>query len=91
MTILLPLVISLWVASTIVREKKTGMQNIVCLPIRSDRVWAGKASSIVLQLSVSSLLMWAVTTVIGLCTVMYISPIDGLIGCFLLLLSYYSD
>ena len=31
---ILPLVVSLCSASMIVREKKSGMQNIVCLPVR---------------------------------------------------------
>lgn len=41
-SMILPLVVSLCSASMIVREKKNGMQNIVCLPVRFNKIWMGK-------------------------------------------------
>ena len=76
---ILPLVVALCSASMSVREKKTGMQNILCLPVRFPKIWLGKTAAVVILLFVSNLLLWLSTTV---------SPLDGLIGCLLLFLTY---
>lgn len=87
-SMILPLVVSLCSASMIVREKKTGMQNIVCLPIRFDKIWLGKTAAFVILLFVSNLLLWISTTAVGFVTKVTVSPLDGLIGCMLLFLTY---
>ena len=85
---ILPLVVSLCSANMIVREKKTGMQNIVCLPIRSDKIWFGKTAVSVILLFAANLLLWISTTAAGFVTEVTVSPLDGLIGCMLLFLTY---
>lgn len=85
---ILPLVVSLCSASMIVREKKNGMQNIICLPVRLDKIWLGKMAAFVMLLFASNLLLWISTTVVGFVTKVTVSPMDGLIGCMLLFLTY---
>lgn len=85
---ILPLVASLWSADMIVREKKTGMQNIVCLPVRFDKIWFGKTAALVILFFAANLLLWIATTAVGFVTRVTISPLDGLIGCMLLFLTY---
>lgn len=85
---ILPLVVSLCSASMIVREKKNGMQNIVCLPVRFDKIWLGKTAALVILLFVTNLLLWIAATAAGFVTKVTISPLDGLIGCMLLFLVY---
>lgn len=85
---ILPLVVSLCSASMIVREKKTGMQNIVCLPVKFNKIWFGKTAALVILLFVSNLLLWISTTVVGFVTKVTVSPFNGLIGCMLLFLTY---
>ena len=87
-SMILPLVVSLCSASMIVREKKTGMQNIVCLPVRFDKIWLGKTMAFVILLFAANLLLWILTTAVGFATKVTVSPIDGLIGCMLLFLTY---
>lgn len=87
-SMILPLVVSLCSASMIVREKKTGMQNIVCLPIRFDKIWLGKTVAFVILLFAANLLLWILTTAVGFVTKVTVSPMDGLIGCMLLFLTY---
>ena len=87
-SMILPLVVSLCSASMIVREKRTGMQNIVCLPVRFDKIWLGKTAAIAILLFVANLLLWISTTVVGFVTKVTVSPMDGLIGCMLLFLTY---
>ena len=85
---ILPLVVSLCSASMIVRERKSGMQNIVCLPIRFGKIWLGKTAALVILLFATNLLLWLVTTAAGFVTKVMVSPLDGLIGCMLLFLTY---
>ena len=85
---ILPLVAVLCSASMIVREKKAGMQNIVCLPVQFHRIWLGKTGAIVILLFVSNILLWISTTAVGFVTKVTVSPLDGLIGCMLLFLTY---
>lgn len=85
---ILPLVASLCSASVIVREKKSGMQNIVCLPVRFDKIWYGKAAALVILLLVTNLLLWLAVTAVGFVTKVTVSPLDGLFGCMLLFLTY---
>lgn len=87
-SMILPLVVSLCSASMIVREEKTGMQNIVCLPVRFDKIWFGKTVALVILLFAANLLLWIATTAVGFVTRVTISPLDGLIGCMLLFLTY---
>lgn len=87
-TMILPLVVSLCSAGMIAREEKTGMQNIVCLPVRFCKIWLGKTVSSVIQLFASNLLLWILTTAVGFVTSVTVSPLDGLIGCMLLFLTY---
>ena len=55
---ILPLVVSLCSASMIAREKKSGMQNIVSLPIRFDKIWLGKTAALVILLFVTNLFLY---------------------------------
>lgn len=87
-TMILPLFVSMISASTIVREKNTGMQNIICLPISVTKIWIGKIIAITLLIFVSNLFLWGISCVAGLITSMAVSPIDGLIGCILLFITY---
>lgn len=87
-SMILPLVVALCSASMIVREKKTGMQNIVCLPVQFNKIWLGKTAALVILLFVSNLLLWISTTAVGFATKVTVSPLDGLIGCMLLSLTY---
>ena len=86
--LILPLVVSLCSASIIAREKKGGMQNIVFLPIRFDKIWLGKTAALVILLFVTNLFLWIATTVVGMVASVTVSPLDGLIGCMLLFLTY---
>lgn len=83
-TILLPVVVSLWAASTIVREKNTGMQNVICLPVRLETIWLGKTLALVCMLFETNLLLWLITTALGFFTGRTVAPLDGFIGCMLL-------
>ena len=85
---ILPLVVSLCSASTIVREKKTGMQNIICLPVQFNKIWLGKTAALAILLFASNLMLWISTTAVGFMTEVTVSPLDGLIGCMLLFLTY---
>ena len=85
---ILPLVAALCSANIIVREKKIGMQNIVCLPVQFNKIWLGKTAAILILLFVSNILLWISTTAVGFMTKVTISPLDGLIGCMLLFLTY---
>ena len=85
---ILPLVVSLCSAGMIVREKKTGMQNIVCLPVQFSKIWLGKTVSLVILLFAANFLLWISTTAAGSMTTVNVSPLDGLIGCMLLFLTY---
>ncbi|MBU9738097.1 lantibiotic immunity ABC transporter MutE/EpiE family permease subunit [Diplocloster agilis] len=87
-TILLPVVVAMWAAGMIVREKNTGMQNVVCLPVRFDKIWLGKTLTLAIMLFGMHLLLWLITTVMGLLAGTAVSPPDGLIGCMLLFLTY---
>lgn len=87
-SMILPLVVSLCSASMIVREEKSGMQNIICLPVRFDKIWLGKTAALVILLFVTNLLLWIATTAVGFVTKAMVSPLDGLIGCMLLFLAY---
>ena len=63
---ILPLVVSLCSASMIAGEKKSGMQNIVFLPIRLDKIWFGKTAALAILLFVTNLFLWIATTVAGM-------------------------
>lgn len=85
---ILPFVVSSCSAGMIVREKKTGMQNVVCLPVKFDKIWFGKTAALVILLFAANLLLWISTTAVGSVTTVTVSPLDGLIGCMLLFLAY---
>lgn len=85
---ILPLTVSLWSASMIIQEKKTGMQNIVCLPVQHDKIWLGKTAVLVILLFITNLILWIATTAAGSVTTVTVSPLDGLIGCMILFLTY---
>lgn len=87
-TMLLPIVVALWAAGTVSREKNTGLQNIICLPSPSEKIWVGKGLALAVVLFASNLFMWLFTTVIAGFTAMNITPLDSLIGCMLLFLTY---
>lgn len=76
-TMLLPVVTALWAAGTVIREKNTGLQNIVCLPFPSAKIWIGKGLALTSVLFISNLLMWLFTTGIASFTTMSISPLDS--------------
>lgn len=85
---ILPLVVSLCSASIIVCERKNGMQNIVCLPVRFHKIWLGKTAALVILFFITNFTLWIAVTAVGLVTKMMVSPLDGLIGCMLLFLTY---
>lgn len=87
-TIILPVLVSMLSASMIVRERNTGMQNILCLPVASSKIWLGKISALILLVFGANLLLWLATTAAGFTTSMEVSPLNGLIGCMLLALTF---
>ena len=87
-TMILPIVVALWAAGTVTREKNTGLQNIVCLPCSSTKIWIGKGLALAVTLFVSNLFIWLITTVTASFTTMHITPLVSLIGCMLLFLTY---
>lgn len=62
-SMILPIVVSLCSASMIVREEKNGMQNIICLPVRFDKIWLGKTEALVILL-LAGLFSAALSTVL---------------------------
>ena len=52
------------------------------------KIWLGKTAAFVILLFVSNLLLWISTTAVGFVTKVTVSPLDGLIGCMLLFLTY---
>lgn len=87
-SMILPLVVSLCSASMIDREKKSGMQNIVLMPVRFHKIWLGKTAALVILLFATNLFLWIAATIAGLAVQAMVSPVDGLIGCMLLFLTY---
>lgn len=87
-TIILPVLVSMLSASMIVRERNTGMQNILCLPVSSSKIWIGKILALLLLVFGANLLLWLVTTMVGFTTSMEVSPMNGLVGCMLLALTF---
>lgn len=87
-TIILPVLVSMLSASMIVRERNTGMQNILCLPVSSSKIWLGKISALILLVFGANLLLWLVTTSAGFAASMEVSPMNGLMGCLLLALTF---
>ena len=83
-TIILPVLVSMLSASMIVRERNTGMQNILCLPVSSSKIWLGKIMALILLVLGANLLLWLATTAAGFAASMEVSPLNGLIGCILL-------
>ena len=87
-TIILPVLVSMLSASMIVRERNTGMQNILCLPVSSSKIWLGKIMALILLVFGANLLLWLATTAAGFAASMEVSPLNGLIGCILLALTF---
>lgn len=87
-TIFLPVLISMLSASMIVRERNTGMQNILCLPVSSSKIWIGKILALILLTFGTNLLLWLMTTMVGFTANMEVSPMNGLVGCILLALTF---
>lgn len=87
-TIILPVLVSMLSASMIVRERNTGMQNILCLPVSSSKIWLGKIMALILLVLGANLLLWLATTAAGFAASMEVSPLNGLIGCILLALTF---
>ena len=86
--IMLPITISIWCASMIVRERNTGYQNVLCLGTSLKRIYLAKMFAAAILLLISNLVMWGGCTVLGFLTVMNISPWNGLGGSILLFLAY---
>ena len=59
-TMLLPVVTALWAAGTVIREKNTGLQNIVCLPFPSAKIWIGKGLALTAVLFISNLPLFSI-------------------------------
>jgi lantibiotic protection ABC transporter MutE/EpiE family permease subunit len=66
-------------ASMIVRERNTGMQNILCLPVSSSKIWLGKIMALILLVLGANLLLWLATTAAGFAASMEVSPLNGLL------------
>ena len=70
--IMLPITISIWCASMIVRERNTGYQNVLCLGTSLKRIYLAKMFAAAILLLISNLVMWGGCTVLGFLTVMNI-------------------
>lgn len=87
-TMIFPVVISLWSANAISREKNMHYQNLLCLPIDLKKLWIGKIAAIIVFALFSSLLMWGGCTAFGTFTKMNVNPLDGFFGCMLLFVAF---
>ena len=87
-TIILPTIVAMWSANTISCEKKTNMQNVICIPIAFEKIWLGKVFVLATILFGTNVILWLLTTIAGIMTETTVSPINGLIGCMLLFVSY---
>lgn len=87
-TMILPIIVCLWSAGMVAREKNTGMQNIVCLPLRSEKIWLGKTMALAVVLFISNLFMWLICTATAYFTAINIPPLDSFVACMLLFLTY---
>lgn len=67
-TIILPVLVSMLSASMIVRERNTGMQNILCLPVSSSKIWLGKISALILLVFGANLLFMAGDNISRICS-----------------------
>lgn len=87
-TIILPVILAVWSAGSISREKKTSDQNILTLPIRPENIWLGKVVSSVLFLLGSSIILCIGCAIPGMVTQTPVTPFHSLIGCSLLFLTF---
>lgn len=87
-TLILPIINSIWAANTIVCEKKTGLQNVVCLPCHLEKFWIGKFIALLFLLFETNMLLWTLTTFAGFIINTVVNPLDGLISCLFLFLTY---
>jgi len=87
-TMILPVMVSVWSATTVVREKNTGMQNVILLPVRSEIIWRSKMGAVAMLLLFSNLVLWGMATVTGYFTSATLSAADSLIGCLALFFTY---
>ena len=62
--ILLPITLSILCANTIIREKKTHYQNVLCLSSSRNKVWLSKMIAIAILLLLSNLIMWLGCTIL---------------------------
>ncbi len=87
-TMILPIMLSVLCASIIVREKKTCYQNVLCLTSSLTKVWGSKVLALGIVLFAANMIMWLGCIILGVFTTINISPINGMIGCILLTVSY---
>lgn len=87
-TIILPIMISVLCANGIVQEKKTRYQNVLCLTSSLNKIWVSKVLVLGILLFMTNMVMWLGCTILGVFTTINISPINGMIGCILLTVSY---
>ncbi len=86
--IMLPISLSIWCASSVSNEKRSGYQNLLCIPIKLQTIWISKVLSVMVLLLTSCLLIWGLCSIFGAFTVMHISVINGFIGSLLLFLTF---
>lgn len=87
-TMLLPIIVAMWSANTVIQEKNTAMQNIVCLPVKSQKLWMGKIAALSVLLLFSNMLLWCIASLVGGITAASLPLMDSFIGCMLLVLTY---
>ena len=86
--LILPITIAIWCASFISCEKRTQYQNILCLSVDMKKIWIGKLFAVAVLLLLTNFVMWGGCTLFGVFTVMNIDPLNGFLGCMLLILVY---
>lgn len=87
-TMILPIVVSVLCASIIVREKKTYYQNVLCLTSSLNKIWVSKILTLAILLFATNMVMWLCCTILGIFIGVNIVPVNGMIGCILLTVSY---
>ena len=86
--ILLPITLSILCASTIIREKKTHYQNVLCLSSSRNKLWLSKMIAIAILLLLSNLIMWFGCIILGTIAETKISILNSFISCILLTVTY---
>lgn len=87
-SIILPVILAVWSAGSISREKRTSDQNLLTLPVRPESVWLGKALSSAFFLFGSCIILGVGCAIPGFITQTIVPPLGCMIGCLLLFLTF---